>query len=192
MSAVKRRLFNALAAMSLALCLTILALWIRSQFVSDSMSRETWDVAAGELADWGVLVSQGQIELGRSVERAPPGSFVFMYRYRPGLKHGGEWWALPIHHSGTFWLKYERPYTLPLSSTLNGTMAEWSVGCRLWVLALAFALLPARWALSRRRPQPGCCGVCGYDLRATPDRCPECGTTPPARATRARAVQSAE
>lgn len=53
-----------------------------------------------------------------------------------------------------------------------------------WAVVLTQLVLPGAWIirhLYRRRRRAlveasGRCHVCGYDLRATPERCPECGT----------------
>lgn len=48
-----------------------------------------------------------------------------------------------------------------------------------WSLLLLFSLLPAiRVVRLMRWKRTGICASCGYDLRATPDRCPECGAVP--------------
>ena len=51
----------------------------------------------------------------------------------------------------------------------------WAIAGVLGVLPLAWAV---HWRLQRGRVKAGCCVACGYDLRATPERCPECGAVP--------------
>lgn len=56
----------------------------------------------------------------------------------------------------------------------------WLIVLPYWFLFLLAGIMPARWlwplSQKHRRRIGNLCAVCGYDLRATPEKCPECGT----------------
>jgi hypothetical protein len=85
----------------------------------------------------------------------------FSFRAIPGLAIYRELFAGPYKSGGDVNLGFQ----------LSGWwMLLLSVPLFLLARALANKLVPIRGPL-------GICERCGYDLRATPDRCPECGTS---------------
>jgi hypothetical protein len=66
---------------------------------------------------------------------------------------------------------------IPSSRVFCVVVPHWFViliplGCATWLLFV-------RDARRRRRHKRGLCEECGYDLRASPERCPECGVAVP-------------
>ena len=70
---------------------------------------------------------------------------------------------------------------LLLSGLIKPELGRWWQGLALFILLGAigaFSFFAARREAERlKRQTSGFCVNCGYDLRGTPNRCPECGTT---------------
>jgi hypothetical protein len=192
---MKRRLLNLMTSLSLLLCVAAVALWVRSFFVQDVLRWATTRDVGGDVRrttyevfsvrGHNVLRVQSNTYTPQEFDRlvrpideslTPPqrshwyttGTHQFRFNYNPDVR-GRTFWV---------WLGFRYSHRVHDSSPPSPGFTE----ARLphWLVALAAAVLPAAWCRdrwrSRRRRGAGLCPSCGYDLRATPERCPECGT----------------
>jgi hypothetical protein len=174
---VKHRLFTLLSTLSLLLFLTTAALWLRSYW---SQEKLTWVTQNGYRSIW---TAHGSLELGFFQSQ---NSYKPTETYAP--RYSRDRADPPIN--GLIFLEFDPPVTFndwqhagfALHQVHNGSRLHVIAFAPFWSLALLTLLLPLAWAITRlrnhHREQSGLCPTCGYDLRATPTRCPECGTIP--------------
>lgn len=166
-------MFNTVALLSLPLLVATVWLWVRSYRVADVV----WWAHDNRGAE--VFSSKGGLyhsvtyyrlhdENSWVYKRKTPGGLYVT----PGVTVLRDW-----DFAGFRWIVTDRTQT-------RTTLAEpgWSVGIPHWFVAGCFASPGVVWVWrrSRKRRYPaGFCVGCGYDLRATPERCPECGRVYP-------------
>jgi hypothetical protein len=163
----RRWLFNGLAVLSLPLCILWLALWPLSFF------REICVIRTNQ---------QSNIIL-----RILPGYLLVIYQGGPGMipkigAHPDRWefyFDPPLKGVPILWNFSILPTYFGRPGIPNFRVRRVTVP--LWVLVLVSGIPWASRHIWKRLHYraTGSCHVCGYDLRATPDRCPECGTIPP-------------
>ena len=187
---MRRRLFNILSALSLLVAVSLLIMWIRSY-------------RAYEVFHWGLSVqpmivrlyeidsANGVVCAGRLQVTGGPPSFV-----SPPTGWSEGWFRLPktaasnmgVGRSWAGFGLYSRRTLLQagLISNYKGVQLPY------WFLTPLAGWLPTVWGVKakrrwqrERRRGLGLCLQCGYDLRASRERCPECGI--PVGATEAKA-----
>jgi hypothetical protein len=185
---VKRRLFNLAAAVSLVLCLAVVTLWVRSYWRWDSVARYPYRAESRTYHQQSFDSVLGTLYVIWREEKLDPGPAAEM-AYNRTLGLYGETWRYSRHglsgalrRGPNFWERMGFDFARAgAEKTRNGNLVS-AVVIRVphWLLVALLAPMPViyyvRRARNRHRTAQGLCLTCGYDLRASPDRCPECGT----------------
>ena len=156
---MKRCLFNVLTIFSLLLCLATAGLWVRSYGTCDVWSYGTGLTGGPTFTALGTRPAQLWIIYWLDTPRRDPAPLSWRYSTQPVRPDWAASYAIHYRDEQGRYV-FEVPF---------------------WLLFILLGIAPTYWLLGpprrlRRRRKLGLCKHCGYDLRATPERCPECGT----------------
>jgi len=186
MTPVKRLrsiLYDTATVISLLLCIGAALMWKRSRHAIDQVSaaRNGFDRDGAVIRRVvGITSHPSRVEFNIGYIRAENFGAVI-----EGAQPGVHFSHAPINSNlfGTHrivWRRFGVAYVvLPDGSNQVISVHYWAIVC-------ALALIPGLWIVRRlrrrKRMAANTCPVCGYDMRATPQRCPECGTAGRAQA----------
>jgi hypothetical protein len=182
-------IFRALLILFIVAFFGILSLCLLKQYSLQIACGDRWD-SKNERDDLTLRLDCDGVSLGVAHWHRIDSRLSFQSRFHI------QWTKDPVGRVG--WLSIYPPNHLPLglASTSHTTpvlgqgIASQSIGSvsyhtitiPVWMLLALASIVPVsvlsrsllrRWLIGHNR-----CLTCGYDLRATPDRCPECGTIP--------------
>jgi hypothetical protein len=185
MKRLRSWLFNGLAALSLAACLATACMWIRSYWYANNFWVTSANSATGTVIRTNIVFEQSpwaQKQIGvafvwTTVNEAPQLHSEFGH-------YEGPLFFRPFASPPTYAGLAERlgfRFTLKTKSSSPGMKSKLFIAltCPDWSIFLLLLAMPVIWIVATlRKPiHRGVCEHCGYDLRATPDRCPECGNS---------------
>ncbi len=162
MKRLRQFIFKGLTVLSLLPCVATAVFWIRSYYREDFLYFYCGNSYAMALSYPGVAT----VEITRYQHTLEPPPKRWDYASEPANQTALHWKRLGFCHRS--------------EPALDGIR---HVNCfPFWFLCALTALPPVLMGtrrIRRRSRREMCfCPVCNYDLRATPDRCPECGTNP--------------
>lgn len=179
-----RILLVALAGLWLIVCARTAVLWVRSYFLQDWIDYQITDDARNTWTGYTFASNRGSLFISKSQQRFKQKGKAWVYSATLPSPEGFSYHQFPTHENdmlaGSFFksmgfLVVLNDETIETDGTFSYPRAFFPH----WFIILVAAMLPAwllrRAILRRRWRSKGLCRQCGYDLRASPERCPECG-----------------
>jgi hypothetical protein len=176
MRRLARHLFTFCSVVSLLLIVAVCLLWVRSYWVADIVERGI--VRLSERDASGISV-RGQLALNINPTRQMPETPTWRWYCYTRTESPAMW---DINYGETSGQGNVGPFLLARYDDPEDHEVFYDLVTPHWAVALLSAVLPFMrlrsffTSVCRRRFRQ--CSNCGYDLRATPDRCPECGAIP--------------